>query len=222
MDSWWQLGEWSGVPGETLAVNQITCPFCMECGNFEIAFHAEKNKSNSHKKLNFDTLKCGNCSGYVLVLWSASEHSFGDALHGYRVLPWPLKFDKHPDSWPEAVGRYWLQAKRSLADESWDAAVMMARSAMQASLRDQGASGDNLKKDIDELATKGVLPPIMKEWAHQVRELGNESAHPEPGQPPPSGREAQDLVKFLDFFLECSYTLPHRIQQFRQRGNHEG
>ena len=73
MDSWWQLGEGSGHRGESLATHQITCPFCMERGNFEIAFHAEKKKANSDKKLNFDTLKCGNCSGYVMVLWSAGH-----------------------------------------------------------------------------------------------------------------------------------------------------
>lgn len=221
MDSWWQLGEWSGARGETLAIHQITCPFCMERGNFEVAFHAEKSKSNSPKKLNFDTLKCGNCSGYVMTLWSASEYGFGNALHDYHVLPWPLKFENHPDHWPDTVGRYWLQAKRSLAGENWDAAVMMARSALQASLRDQGASGENLKKDIDELAAQGILSPIMRDWSHQVRQLGNKSAHPDPEQPPPSGQEALDLVKFLDFFLEYSYSLPHRIRQFRQRGNHD-
>lgn len=29
MDSWWQLGEWSGVSGEELALYNITCPFCI-------------------------------------------------------------------------------------------------------------------------------------------------------------------------------------------------
>ena len=139
MDSWWQLGEGSGHRGESLATYDITCPFCMERDNFETAFHAEKRKANSDKKLNFDTLECGNCSGYVMVLWSASEHAFGNRLHGYRVLPWPLTLENYPDYWPETVGRYWLQAKRNLAGENWDAAIVMARSALQAALRDQGA-----------------------------------------------------------------------------------
>ena len=64
MDSWWQLGEWAGSPGSELSIYRITCPFCMEKGNFEVAFHAEKSKPNSRKTLNFDTLKCVNCAGY--------------------------------------------------------------------------------------------------------------------------------------------------------------
>ena len=221
MDSWWQLGEWSGHHGESLAVSQITCPFCMEQGNFETEHHAEKNKANSRKKLNFDTLKCGNCSGYVMVLWSASEFGYGNGLHQFRVLPWPLKIERHPQDWPEAVGRYWLQAKRSLNGENWDAAVLTARSSLQAALRDQGAKGRSLKEEIEDLAAKAVLPPVMKDWSHEIRQLGNKSAHPGQADDPPNAQQARDLVNFLDLFLELTYSLPHRIAQFRQRHNQD-
>jgi len=217
MDSWWQLGEGSGYRGEELALYQITCPFCMERGNFKTVFHVEKKKPNSEKKLNFDTLECGNCKGYVMVLWSASEHGYGRGVHDYDVLPWPLKIEKYPEHWPEAIGRYWLQAKRNIRDENWDAAAVMARSALQIALRDYDAKGKNLKQEIDDLASKGVLPPIMKEWSDQVRDLGNDSAHPDPGQGPTNPQDARNIVQFLDFLLEYLYTLPHRIKKYRER-----
>jgi len=217
MDSWWQLGEGSGYRGEELALYQITCPFCMERGNFKTVFHVEKKKPNSEKKLNFDTLECGNCKGYVMVLWSASEHGYGRGVHDYDVLPWPLKIEKYPEHWPEAIGRYWLQAKRNIRDENWDAAAVMARSALQIALRDYDAKGKNLKQEIDDLASKGVLPPIMKEWSDQVRDLGNDSAHPDPGQGPTNPQDARNIVQFLDFLLEYLYTLPHRIKKYRKR-----
>lgn len=218
MDSWWQLGEGYGQQGDKLALYQITCPFCMERGNFQIAFHAEKKKPNSDKALNFDTLECGSCKGYVMVLWSASQHGYGRGLHGYKVLPWPLRLEKFPEHWPEAIGRYWLQAKRNVRDENWDAAAVMARSSLQLALRDHKASGRNLKQEIDDLAGKGVLPPIMKEWSDHVRDLGNDSAHPDPAQGPTNPQDARDIVRFLDFLLEYLYSLPHQIQQYRERG----
>ncbi len=221
MDSWWQLGEWYGQQGEELALYQNICPFCMEKGNFKTVFHAEKKKPNLNKKLNFDTLECGNCKGYVMVLWSATEHGFGRGLHDYRVLPWPLNYERYPEHWPDAIGRYWLQAKRNIRDENWDAAAVMARSALQIALRDNGAKGKNLKQEIDDLAAKGILPPIMKEWSDHVRELGNESAHPDPKQDPTNPQDAQDIVRFLDFLLEYLYSLPHRIRQYRERANKE-
>ena len=73
MDSWWSLGEGRGYHGDELAVYQITCPFCMQSGNFKVAHHAEKKHHRDRKVLNFDTLECENCKGYVMVLWSASS-----------------------------------------------------------------------------------------------------------------------------------------------------
>jgi len=214
MDSWWGLGEWSGYDGEKLALYRITCPFCGEKGNFETEFHAEKKKPNGHKILNFDTLKCGNCASFVQVFWSA-----GDRLHDYRMVPWPLRLDKYPEHWPEAVGRYWLQAKRNLKDENWDAAALMARSSLQIALREHEAKGGNLKKEIDDLASKGILPPLMQDWAHNVRELGNDSAHPAPDQEPTDPKDARDIVSFMDFLFEYLYSLPKRINDYRERNN---
>ena len=220
MNSWWDLGEWSGFDGEKLAIWRITCPFCLEQGHFSIEYHAEKNKPNSKKKLNFDTLKCGNCAGYVMTLWSATA-SFGSNLHNFKVLPWPLRIDSYPDHWSEEVGRYWLQAKRNLSDENRDAAALMARSSLQVALRDSGGVGSSLKREIEDLSSKGILPPIMKDWSDNIRELGNDSAHPKPGQPPTEPRDAKDIVNFLDFLLEYLYTLPHRIEQYRKRDENE-
>jgi len=215
MYSWWSLGEGSGYRGEKLPMYEITCPFCMEKGNFKTVFHAEKKKSSSDKKLNFDTLECGNCKGYVMALWSTGEYSHD--LYDYKVLPWPLRLETFPKNWPDEVGRYWLQAKRSLKDENWDAATLMARSALQVALRGQKAKGATLKKEIEDLASKGILPPIMKEWSDEVRELGNESAHPAPGQPAANPEDARDIIEFLDYLLEYLYTLPHQIEQYRKR-----
>lgn len=215
MDSWWQLGEGSGHSGKTIDFHYITCPFCMERGNFEAVSNHEKKKPNSSKKLSFYTLACGNCKGYVMVLWSVSE--YGKDLWDYKVLPWPLKLEKFPDHWPADVGRYWLQAKRNIRDENWDAASVMARSALQLALRANNANGKNLREEIDDLATKGILPPIIRDGSHQVRELGNDSAHPNPSQKSTESQDARDIVQFLDFLLEYLYTLPHQIQEYRQR-----
>ncbi len=128
-----------------MAEHRITCPFCMEKGNFETEFHAEKKKPSSDKKLNFDTLRCGNCAGYVMVLWSASEFAGIRGLHDYHSLPWALKLSNYPEYLPDVVGRHWLQAQRSIQGENWDAAALMARSALQAVLRDHQAQGRSLK-----------------------------------------------------------------------------
>lgn len=212
MSGWWDLGEWSGFDGNELAVWRLVCPFCEEKGNFALAHRAAKKKPNESKVLNFDTYECGSCRGYVMVLWSG-----GDRLHDFKVLPWPLKHTKYPEHWPEAVGRLWLQAKRSVTLENWDAATLMARSAMQSAMRGKGATGPNLKQEIASLAALGVLPPLMREWADELRELGNDSAHPTPEQAGTNPRDAKDVIRYLDFLLEYLYDLPKQIEDYRSR-----
>ena len=75
------------------------------------------------------------------------------------------------------------------------------------------------RKEIDDLATKGLLPPVMKEWSHAVRVLGNDSAHPKPGDKGTDRKDARDVTEFLTHLLNVTYNLPHEIKQFRERKN---
>jgi len=211
MENWWDLGESSGVSGSDLATYNITCAFCGDRGNFAPHHHTER-KNTRGKVLNYDILRCENCGNFTMVFWSSSGR-----IHDRRVVPWPLKYEKHPEAWPEDVGRFWLQAKRAQADRNWDSAAVMARSALQLALRHKDAQGKDLFHEIDDLATRGELPPLMKEWAHEVRLLARDPAHPKPGQEPTSSRDVADAVKFLDFLLEYLFSLPASIKQFRQR-----
>lgn len=220
MDSWWELGEWSGFQGDKLELWRISCPFCLEKGNFSLAYHAEKKKPNSAKKLNFDTYICRNCMGAVQVMWSAGEFSSGfHGLYGYKVQPHPLSGKPEPsENWPEGMRRFWIQAHDSLTQENWDAAAVMARSALQFVVRDKGAGSGSLKEQVKALVDNGTLQSLMGDWAHEVRLLANESAHPE--APAPSDvdpQDVRDIVNFLDYLLLYLYDLPVQIAKYRER-----
>ena len=221
--SWWQLGESAGLPGTSLSLSMIECAFCGERGNFERAFHAEKKKPLSDKRLNFDVYRCINCAGYVHVLWSASEGAFMDrGLHDFRAMPRPLKSKPSPSgNLSTEMARFWTQAHQSLAAEAWDAASVMARSALQLALREQGAAGNRLRDQIDDLGAKGLLPPALRDWATEVRLLGNDAAHPNPGQEQPHPDDVRQCVNFLDFLLYCLYDLPAEVARQRARRNRD-
>lgn len=219
MKSWWELGEWSGHTGTELALYLIECPFCGEKGNFAVDHHAENKKPNSDKKLNLDTLKCGNCAKHLMVLWSAGEYSFRNGIHDYRMLPWPLSAKKAPDYLPTAIGRSWAQVQKSLGSESWDAAAVMARTALETAIQDKGGKGKVLFDMIEDLATKGILPPLMKEWAHEVRLLGKRGTHKSGLDQGTEQRDARDIAEFLDYVLHYLYSLPKDIKEYRKRNN---
>jgi hypothetical protein len=112
-----------------------------------------------------------------------------------------------------------MQAQRSIEGENWDAAALMARSALQLLLRHAKAVGGNLMKEIDDLAGKGLIPPIVKEWAHNLRVLGNEAAHPQPGDKGVTATDARHVVKFLRVLLTLLHDLPSDIEKFREKKN---
>jgi hypothetical protein len=171
VNSWWELGESRGHEGGELEIWRITCAFCGEKGNLGLVFHDQKKKANSDKSLNFEVYKCFNCMGFVHVLWSATEHGIGHSLYDFYVLPWPLKAKPEPHAhWPDGMKRFWVQAHDSLTNENWDAANVMARSAVQFVVRDKNAVDAKLKVQINDLVTKGVLHPLMKEWADEARQ----------------------------------------------------
>jgi hypothetical protein len=219
MMDWWDLGEWTGRPGHVLAMHEIPCAFCSSVGNFGVVNHLERAKANDARKvLNYDTLQCGNCGNYMFAFWSAGRHSHGSgASHDYKVLPWQQSTTTFPKHWPPDVGNYWMEARRSIEGKNWTAAGLMARSAIQLVARAHGATGKNLKEEIDDLATKGKLLPIMQEWAHEVRVLANEGTHPKPGTTGTDEKDAKDVVEYLGFFMQVMYNLPHQIEQYRAR-----
>jgi hypothetical protein len=217
MSTWWDLGEHAGYDGAKLALHRVTCAFCNADGNFETIHHEAKTHHETKKLLNYDTLKCGNCGNLMMVLWSAARYGGSRGIHDFKCVPWPRVTTKFPEHWPADVGRFWLQAQRSLEGKNWDAAALMARSAVQLVARNMKATGANLKQQIDDLAKKGMLPPVMREWSHEIRELGNENAHPTPGAAGTDPKDARDVVEFLGQLLVMTYNLPHQIAQYRER-----
>jgi len=152
---------------------------------------------------------------YVHVFWSAAEA--GHSLYDYTAMPWPIGKAKASENWPPDVQRFWTQAHESLGIKNWDVSAVMARSAVQVTMRDKGAVGKDLYTEIEDLAAKGDLPPLMREWSHEVRVLGNDSAHPKPNAPPTTPQDARDIVQFLDSLLLYLYDYPKRISDYRLR-----
>ncbi|SEH78578.1 protein of unknown function [Rhizobium tibeticum] len=210
--SWWEIGEGSGYSSYNgdLRADLVECAFCGESGKFQFEGRLTR-KNAAGKVLHYDTLKCEQCGNLTSVFWGQGD----SGLQGIHQVPWPRKTTKWPRHWPDDVGRYWLQARRSLEASNWDAAALMARSAVQLTLRHQGAVGKNLYDEINDLGSKGLLPPVMLEWAHEVRVLGNDNAHPTPGSTATTAQDASAVVEYLGMLLKVVFDLPHQITEHR-------
>ena len=213
MNTWWELGDSSGSRGSD-PWGYVQCGFCSYTG-WKVVSHFER--SDGIKHLNFDTAQCANCGNYVLAFWGRSR--LVGNRYAVKQVPWPIGGKRTPSEiWPDQVQNYWVQAHDNLTHKNPEAAIVMARSALQSAARHKGAKGKDLKAEIDDLGTKQILPPEMVDWAHSViRDTANEYTHPKPGQPEGAAKEAQDVVGYLDFLLEYVYDLPDRIAAFRKQ-----
>ncbi|MBI4968850.1 MAG: DUF4145 domain-containing protein [Rhodospirillales bacterium] len=97
---------------------------------------------------------------------------------------------------------------------NWDACGMAGRKALDLATKhlDQSLADTKLVGRIDALAEAHRITPDLKEWAHEVRRLGNDAAHEDD---PFSKDDAEALIKFTRTFLEYAFTLPGSLAKRR-------
>lgn len=101
----------------------------------------------------------------------------------------------------------------SLRRGKWTSAGIMFRRVLERStlkLEPDGEDFSNkrLRDRIDVLAEKYAITPAMKEWAHIIRDEGNEAAHGASFDEP----SAKQLQEFTELFLIYGFTLPERVK----------
>ena len=97
-------------------------------------------------------------------------------------LPRLLKQSVEPS---DLVKRYLNEAMRCYIYGQFLASLLVCRAAIEASLEDrlpatevQNIREDKLMTLIDRAWKKGLLDDALQEWAHEVRKLANDAAHP--------------------------------------------
>jgi len=123
---------------------------------------------------------------------------------------WPTEVEtKPPANVPDNVTSFYLQGMDNLSRKHYDAAGTMFRKSLDTALKGLDLSGKGtLQQRINNLPATVVVTPAMKEWAHQIRELGNDAAHDED---PFTEQEATTLQAFTELFLTYTFTLPSMV-----------
>jgi len=90
----------------------------------------------------------------------------------------------------------------------------MYRRAMETAigLQYQQITGKNLKEKIDRLESQHIIPAAMKDWAHEIRSIGNDGAHEISGV---TRADAEAAQAFTTAFLQYCISLPEEIKQRR-------
>ena len=92
--------------------------------------------------------------------------------------------------------------------------AISCRTILELMCKDKGVEKGSLKAKIDGLAKNGVLAQVVADWAHGIRELGNEGAH---DATPVAVDDAREIYDFTCVIGELLYSYPARIQRLRAR-----
>jgi len=123
--------------------------------------------------------------------------------------PLPTKVDA-PQYLPDNISLFFIQATQSLDAGNFDASAMMARKVLEVAVKALDPSGSGkLYNRIEQLYRDGKITDDLKDWAHIIRDDGNEAAHEEE---PVSKEFADELLSFTELFLMYTFTMPGMVK----------
>ena len=122
-------------------------------------------------------LRCWACNKYILGVLNSDPHRSKHDMWDY-VASYPISLpdDSVSEHVPDAIREDFKEALRC-RPVALKASVIMCRRALQVSCHTEGALGNNLFEQIDDLATKQRITGTLRDMAHNIRLLGNKGAH---------------------------------------------
>lgn len=130
------------------------------------------------------------------------------------IIP-PSQEPAIPGHLSDAVKKAFTSAENNFRlRDNEDAAIIMYRRTIDIALKEKhpeftGMLGHKLK----QLADLGEIPQAMLDWAHEIKEIGNASAHEI------QGATRKDMIAaqgFTDAFLRYFISLPMEVQLRRK------
>lgn len=195
----------------------IYCPYCHKytsldsltirtgasIGGRDVTTSASWN--DSERKNTWTMKKCNSCHGVVML-----------KNHGETIYPSPLP-SPIDERIIELVKIDLKEAKLCYSVSAFKATVVLSRRALQSICIDKGAhQTKKLYEQIQDLADRGVITNDLKDWATEVRYVGNDGAHP--------GEEitledAEAILKLTEQIANVIYIMPEIAKELRQKRN---
>lgn len=200
-----------------------TCP---HCGTERAGFTLVGESGVPSKQYWFHAFfHCNTCFGPVIVVANnritgrAPSQEHGDiakheAFSQVTVFP-KTDAPKAPEHAPEASSRAFVQAEDALKRMHWEAAGAMDRRALEIATKEiePAYAKLGLYQRIEKLSEEGLLTTSLKEWAHDLRLVGNDAAHEIEGITQDEAIQAHMLARFILIYL---YTLPIQVEEARK------
>jgi len=157
-------------------------------------------------------LRCEACHKYILGIIATDAF----AKWTYEAhYPLDSPDDSVSDLVPDAIKEDFQEALRCIWIKSFKATVLMCRRALQVSCDLEKAEGNDLFKQIDDLASKQRITAPLKKMAHRIRLLGKKGAHGDYSDIDETitEKDATDAIKFMHHYLDHVYILAAALDE---------
>lgn len=216
---------------------RLTCPYCQTNSIMRVKSVHMKTYDDINLRP-YCLLVCDNCQNGSLLSFhinSGYAHELDDfpeddvvygpsVLRECRFLPkTELSVPKHL---PAILDETYKDAEFNFSSKRWKAAAQLYLQALEFACVSATAGADeveaeaesakkvDLTRRINSLFDSGTLTQPMKEWAHQIRVIGQYHKHRyvEANQ-----TETAELRAFCDMFMQYLYTMPGMLKARRER-----
>lgn len=116
---------------------------------------------------------------------------------------------------PEAIASVASEAYSCSLINANMAAVLMARTAIEATAKDKQITDGSLYDKIVAMEEKNIITSQLKAEAHEIRLDGNDMAHGDLAGPV-SKEDVADILGFLDSILNYVYQQPKAVQRRKE------
>jgi hypothetical protein len=192
---------------------------CPHCETKSVAFTAISSVPKHESSVWLTSFRCNGCHGGYFAEINCRLSTPPSKIDGNIennqycnvMREYPRKIENNiPEFLPDNIYKFYSQALSSLRTENFDSASMMSRKVLEVSVKKiHPESQGSLYKRIESLEKEGLITSDLKEWAHIIREDGNESAHEEE---PVTKEFAEELISFTELFLLYTFTMPGMVK----------
>ena len=205
----------------------VQCPRCVGPTAHKILADANLSGGDGHMdwQTDYQILQCMGCKTISYRSASSNSEDYdhytdeeGEEEWVYTITEklYPPRIDGYAgigeDRWllPDTLRRIYDETSSALIADQPVLTGIGVRAILETLCKDKAAKGNNLFKQIDDLVTQGILTPGRASVLHQIRTLGNLSAHEAAPHTPAQLSLAMAVV---DHLLEEVYILPEKTQR---------
>ena len=194
---------------------KVRCPACRQRGTLDAASQHDVRLQTEAGYFAAGQRICPDpaCRAHLFFVF--------DQQNGRVLVTYPAEtIDFDSTNLPSNILKAFEEAVKCHANQCCIASAIMVRKTLEELCKERGATGEDLKKRLDDLRSKIILPQELMDGLDDLRLLGNAAAHIESKEYDDIGHdEVEVAIEVTKEILKAVYqyaTLLGKLKKFKK------